>query len=76
MISNGICLPECGGPQEVTHALDILHAERIGHGYSIVEDAKVYERVKKDGVHLETTPWCSLLTGAVGVEQTPHPIVQ
>lgn len=39
----------------VHQALDILHAERIGHGYHTLEDEKLYRRVITDGVHLEVS---------------------
>jgi adenosine deaminase len=67
---------ESGGANQVTNAIDILHAERIGHGYRIVSDVDVYNRVKKDGIHLECCPWSSLLTGSISLAEHPHPIVK
>ncbi|XP_021944160.1 adenosine deaminase [Folsomia candida] len=67
---------ESGGAFQVMNALDLLHAERIGHGYRIVEDASVYNRVKQANIHLECCPWSSLLTGAVSLGTHPHPIVK
>ena len=34
-------------------ALDILHAERIGHGYHVLQDEELYKRVVNEKIHLE-----------------------
>ena len=34
-------------------ALDILHAERIGHGYHVIQDEELYKRVVNEKIHLE-----------------------
>ena len=34
-------------------ALDILHAERIGHGYHVIQDAELYRRTVEERIHLE-----------------------
>ncbi|ODN00939.1 Adenosine deaminase [Orchesella cincta] len=67
---------ESGPAAQVEFALDTLHAERIGHGYRIHSDKKVYERVRKNQVHLECCPWSSLLTGSISPFEIPHPIVK
>ena len=36
-------------------ALDVLHAERIGHGYHAIEDDALYKRIIDEGIHLEVT---------------------
>ena len=36
-------------------ALDILHAERIGHGYHVLEDNVLYQRIINEGIHLEVS---------------------
>ena len=36
-------------------ALDILHAERIGHGYHVLEDNALYKRIIDEGIHLEVS---------------------
>ncbi|KJE94453.1 adenosine deaminase [Capsaspora owczarzaki ATCC 30864] len=66
---------EAGPAANVSEALDVLHAERIGHGYHIIDDQQVYERVKRDLVHLECCLTSSLQTGAVASAQN-HPIVK
>jgi adenosine deaminase len=67
---------ESGAAGSVTDALDTLYANRIGHGYRIVQDMKVYERVRKEQIHLETCPWSSILTASICPTNTPHPIVR
>lgn len=34
-------------------AIETLHAERIGHGYAVVDDNQVYDFVKQNRTHLE-----------------------
>jgi len=67
---------ESGGASQVTSAIDVLHAERIGHGYRITSDNDVFSRVKNDKIHLECCPWSSLLTGSITLAHHPHPIVK
>ena len=55
---------EVGPAKCVEQALDILHAERIGHGYRVLEDDNLYARCLRDKVHFETCPTSSILTGA------------
>ncbi|KAG5452734.1 Adenosine deaminase [Clonorchis sinensis] len=63
--------------EAVLEAVEKLHAERIGHGYAIVNNPEIYEMVLKKRIHLETCPTCSWLTGAVNsVLLENHPICQ
>ncbi|TGZ63518.1 hypothetical protein CRM22_006861 [Opisthorchis felineus] len=63
--------------EAVLEAVEKLHAERIGHGYAIVNNPKIYQMVLKKRIHLETCPTCSWLTGAVdSVRPENHPICQ
>ena len=55
---------EVGPAKCVEQALDVLHAQRIGHGYRVLEDEQLYARCLRDRVHFETCPTSSLLTGA------------
>ena len=34
-------------------AIELLHAERIGHGYHVVNNHEVYQLAKTKGVHFE-----------------------
>lgn len=67
---------ESGDANEVVRALDVLYADRIGHGYRIIHDDKVYNRIRNDKVHLECCPWSSLLTAAISPGMLPHPVVE
>ncbi|RWS09044.1 Adenosine deaminase-like protein, partial [Dinothrombium tinctorium] len=63
--------------KNIAFAIDKMFAERIGHGYHVVEDADLYESYKHR-VHFETCPVSSYLTGAVtsNFNNGKHPIVQ
>lgn len=56
---------EAGPAANVAEALDLLLARRIGHGYHVVDDEALYERVRRDRVPLECCITSSLQTGAV-----------
>ncbi len=64
---------EAAGPQSVRDALDILGAERIGHGVRALEDARLVAELAQRGVALELCPTSNRLTGAVPAGR-PHPI--
>ena len=51
-----------------------MHAERIGHGYHVLEDEELLRRCIRDGVHFECCPSSSYLTGAVPLTETKHTI--
>ena len=34
-------------------AIELLHAERIGHGYHVVNNHEIYQLAKTKGVHFE-----------------------
>ncbi len=54
-----------------------LHAERIGHGYNVVENEDIYKDCLERRIHFECCPTSSLVTGAVGLKQLlEHPILQ
>ncbi len=56
---------EASGPQSVRDAIELLGAQRIGHGVRAVHDPQVVELVRARGVVLETCPTSNVLTGAV-----------
>lgn len=65
---------EAAPAASVKEALDVLHAERIGHGYHAIEDNALYKRIIDEGIHLETCPTSSILTGAVEPCFKTHPL--
>ena len=54
---------ELVGPQSVQVSLDLLHADRIGHGVRAVEDPALVERLAKDEVTLEVCPVSNVALG-------------
>ncbi|KAF8778299.1 Adenosine deaminase like protein [Argiope bruennichi] len=67
---------EDGPADQVRFALEHLFAERIGHGYHVVDDDALYRRCLDMDVHFEACPHSSLLTGSVTDRTAKHPIVR
>lgn len=68
---------EAGPAQMVWKALTVLKAERIGHGYRVLEDDSIYNHCLNKGVHFECCPTSSMLTGSVSICGTKtHPIMR
>ncbi|XP_022111629.1 adenosine deaminase-like [Acanthaster planci] len=66
-----------GGPAgNVKIAIEELKAERIGHGYHVLEDDDIYQMVKDKGIHLEICPTSSVYTGSCDSDFTKHPCVR
>ena len=61
------------GPQSIWEAVDILGAERIGHGVSAREDTTLLEHLKRRNVTIETCPVSNLKTKVVN-DIREHPI--
>jgi adenosine deaminase len=55
---------EAAGPASVRAAVEVLGAERIGHGVRAVEDPAVVELLAERGIPLEVCPTSNRLTGA------------
>jgi adenosine deaminase len=64
---------ETGGPEEVADALDVLRADRIGHGIATVKDPDLLARVAERGVILEVCPSSNVTLGIVP-SLAQHPI--
>ncbi|GCB74099.1 hypothetical protein scyTo_0003186 [Scyliorhinus torazame] len=47
---------EVGPPKVVHEALDILKAERIGHGYATIKDPELYMEILQKEIHIEACP--------------------
>jgi len=64
---------EWSGPQEVFYALDVLEAERIGHGVRALEDPKAVALALDRNAVFEVTPTSNLCTGVIG-SPDEHPL--
>jgi adenosine deaminase len=51
------------GADSVRVCLDVLHADRLGHGVRVVEDRELLDRVVADGVALEVCPVSNVALG-------------
>ncbi|HEV2486157.1 MAG TPA: adenosine deaminase [Terracidiphilus sp.] len=47
---------EACGPESVWETLRLLAPQRIGHGVRSIEDARLVEHLKREGIHLEVCP--------------------
>jgi aminodeoxyfutalosine deaminase len=56
---------EIGGPDSVRDAVEILGAERIGHGIAAAADAKLMTMLAERSIGLEMCPTSNLRTGAL-----------
>ncbi len=56
---------EAGGAQNVREAVEVMHAQRIGHGIRSIEDSNVVQLLRQRGVALEVCPTSNLQTGVV-----------
>lgn len=64
---------ETGFGSNVVDAIELLGAERIGHGVAIKDMREAYELVKEKGIILEMCPTSNLQTKAVS-DYIEHPI--
>lgn len=64
---------ENAGAPSIRQALDLLGAERIGHGVRVTEDPALVERVAAEGVALDMCPRSNVQTRAVA-SLSAHPI--
>ncbi|XP_064596866.1 adenosine deaminase-like isoform X2 [Liolophura sinensis] len=55
---------EVGDSNSVDLAVNLFYAERIGHGYHVLDDLKLYRELCEKGIHFEVCPNSSVLTGA------------
>ena len=56
---------EIGGPESVREAIEMLGAERIGHGIAVMRDERTMDFVAARGIALEVCPTSNLRTGAL-----------
>ena len=65
---------EAAGPQSVWSAIQVLKAERIGHGVRSMEDPRLVAYLAEHRIPLEVCPSSNFLTGAASHEH-PHPFI-
>ncbi len=58
---------------EIRQAIELLHATRIGHGTSLLEDPALVDRVLELGIVIEACPTSNVHTGAIA-EFSDHPL--
>jgi adenosine deaminase len=56
---------ETGGPEVVREAIDLLGAERIGHGLGVLHDPALMDDLAERGIPFEVCPTSNLRTGAL-----------
>jgi aminodeoxyfutalosine deaminase len=67
---------ETTGPDTVRDALDLLGAERIGHGITAAQDPELLRRLTDEGVALEVCPTSNLRTKAIpSLAEHPLPLL-
>jgi adenosine deaminase len=74
---------EIGGPESVREAVEILGAERIGHGIAVMHDPGLAETLALRRIVLENCPTSNLCTGALAKQigkpsasLADHPLLQ
>jgi aminodeoxyfutalosine deaminase len=72
-----------GGPELVRESIDLLSAERIGHGIAVMRDPALAEFLAARRVPLEICPTSNLYTGALAKQSgkadaslQDHPLAQ
>ncbi len=60
-------------PENVRIAMDVLRADRIDHGYRIVDDPQLTARAREAGLHFATTPWSTTICSGWTID-TDHRI--
>ncbi len=56
---------EVGGPDSIRDAIEILGAERIGHGIAAIRDPKLMDLLAERRIPLENCPTSNVCTGAL-----------
>nr|XP_029478395.1 adenosine deaminase-like [Oncorhynchus nerka] len=66
---------EVGPASVVKEAVEVLKAERVGHGYNTLKDQVLYKQLLEQNMHFEVCPISSRLTGACHPDFTEHPVI-
>ncbi len=64
---------EMGPPESITEALDVLEADRIGHGVAAIHDPRLLDRLIRDQVPLDVCPSSNVSIGLFSSWET-HPV--
>ena len=64
---------ETTGAGGIRETVQLLHAERIGHGIRVLDDEEVLDLLRRDRVPFEVSPQSNYCTGVVSLGQ-PHPV--
>ena len=56
---------EVGGPEEIRQAIELLGAERIGHGIAAIRDPSLMDLLAERRIPLEICPQSNIRTGAL-----------
>jgi adenosine deaminase len=64
---------EAAGAESAIEALDLLHAQRIGHGVQVDSDPQLVKRVRREAIPLEMCPISNVKTRSVASIKM-HPI--
>jgi aminodeoxyfutalosine deaminase len=59
---------ETGGPEQIQDAIDLLHAERIGHGIAAIRSSALMNTLAQRKIPLEICPTSNLLTNALSIQ--------
>ena len=57
-----------------SQAVEEMFAERIGHGYHVVQDEVLYKNLQQRNMHFECCPISSWFTGSAPEDLSLHPI--
>jgi len=59
---------EVGGPEKIREAVELLGAERIGHGIAAINDAELMDLLAERKIPLEICPGSNMKTGALALQ--------
>jgi aminodeoxyfutalosine deaminase len=59
---------EVGGPDKIREAIELLGAERIGHGIAAIHDPRLMDLLAERHIPLEVCPSSNLKTGALDLQ--------
>jgi aminodeoxyfutalosine deaminase len=59
---------EVGGPDKIREAIELLGAERIGHGIAAIHDRELMDLLAERRIPLEVCPGSNMKTGALALQ--------